>query len=193
MSETPEQRPVDPADELTGEGPSRDERAEMLDPAHEKDLWHGRESWKAAYPPLALVILATIAAAVAAKLIWPALWYPVWWVLLAGAAVAVFILLRGGWKVASSSYRITTQRLFIRRGVLSQSVDQTELLRVDDVKMRQSLLQRILNIGNIEVISSDRTDEHLKITNVAEPAQVTEHIRRHTRMLQRRTLFMEQL
>jgi hypothetical protein len=72
-------------------------------------------------------------------------------------------------------------------------VDQTELLRVDDVKMRQSLLQRILNIGNIEVISSDRTDEHLQITNVAEPAQVTEHIRRHTRMLQRRTLFMEQL
>jgi membrane protein YdbS with pleckstrin-like domain len=193
MSETSEQRPVDPASELTGEGSSHDERAEMLDPSQEKDLWHGRESWKAAYPPLALVILATIAAAVASKLIWPATWYPVGWVLLAGLLVAVFVLFRGGWKVASSSYRITTQRLFIRRGVLSQSVDQTELLRVDDVKMRQSLLQRVLNIGDIEVISSDRTDAHIKITNVADPAQVTEYIRRHTRMLQRRTLFMEQL
>ncbi len=184
----PDSKPTEPnaADALQPPEDSHD-----INPSAERDLWHGRQSWKTMYPMLGLWLLALIGVVVLI-IVYPNLrsW---WW--FAGLGVLLLVLVaRTGWRVVSTSYRITTQRMFIRRGVFSQSVDQTELLRVDDVTMRQSLLQRVLGIGNVKVSSSDRSDANVELVSIAEPAKVVEFIRRHTRLVQgKRTLFMEQL
>lgn len=172
--------------------PSSHDDGEHLDPKNEQDLWQGRQSMKTLYPTLALWLLMAIAIIVACATLGgvsAALWG-------AGGSVILLLLLisRLLWRIAATSYRITTQRLFIRRGILTQSVDQTELLRVDDVKMTQTLLERMLGIGSVEVASNDRSDGFLTLRGIADPATVAEHIRRHTRMVQgKRTLFMESL
>ncbi len=169
-----------------------DEEQAPLDPRSERDLWQGRQSWKTTYPTVFVWTVVTILA-----IILVAVWQKEWTGPLIAAGVGVLIMLamlaRTAYSIFSNSYRITTQRLFIRRGILTQTVNQTELLRVDDVKMTQTLLERVLGIGTVDVLSSDRTDASIRIVGVAEPAQVAEHIRRHTRTLQKRTLFMENL
>ncbi len=174
-----------------GEPSAPDDRGAALDPASEKDLWAGRISWKEAYPLLALWLLLTLGVVIAVGVLQS--WQYTWWILAVAGVLLVVMLGRHAWLVLSTHYKLTTQRLFIRRGVFSQTVDQTELLRVDDVKIKQSLIDRMLNIGTIEMISSDRTDTNLLIRDVESPETIAEHIRRHTRLLQRRTLFMEQL
>ena len=182
--------PTPPPDEEVMRTPTSDEQA-PLDPRNEQDLWQGRQSWKTTYPTLFVWGLVTAIVAIGLGM-----WQGGTAALIAvgvGVVVMIFMVARIAYSIFSHSYRITTQRLFIRRGILTQTVDQTELLRVDDVKMTQTLLERMLGLGTVEVFSSDRTDTSLMITGIAEPAQVAEHIRRHTRTLQKRTLFMENL
>lgn len=166
--------------------------AEQLDPANEQDLWQGRQSFKTMYPTF--VLWFVVAAVVVGLSIYQWSTAGAGWSLGAMVVVLLLMVMRTLWRIASTSYRITTQRLFIRRGILTQTVDQTELLRVDDVKMKQTLLERVLGIGSVDVSSSDRSDGFLTLSGIAEPAKVAEHIRRHTRMVQgKRTLFMESL
>jgi len=172
--------------------PAEHGEAEQLDPANEQDLWQGRQSMKTMYPTFVLWLFVALIGVGLATYQWGGAGFG--WGSLIAIILLILLVMRTLWRIASTSYRITTQRLFIRRGILNQSVDQTELLRIDDVKMTQSLLERMLGIGSVEVSSSDRSDGFLKLRGIAEPATVAEHIRRHTRMVQgKRTLFMESL
>lgn len=163
-----------------------------MDPSTEKEMWTGRSSWRAIYPTVLVSILAIAAIAVLVHVFMKnnAVTLTVVGI---GAAVLLILAARTAWGIWSTSYRLTTQRLFIRRGIFSQTVDQTELLRVDDVRVRQSLLQRMLGIGEVEMMSSDTSDKDLRIRDVENPEVIAEHIRRHTRTVQKRTLFMEQI
>lgn len=165
---------------------------EALDPATEKDLWEGRPSWKSIYPVLLVWVLIGAAATIAAGA-WVRKESVTWTIVAVFGVILIAMLVRTGWGIWSISYRLTSQRLFVRRGILSQTVDQTELLRVDDVRTRQTLVQRMLGIGEVEMLTSDNSDKKLVIRDVEDPMTLAEHVRRHTRMVQRRTVFMEQL
>jgi len=190
----PAKPPTPPPDEqlLRAAQPSpHDDGTHSLDPVTERDLWHGRASWKGIYPPAILLLLAAIVVCGVLLYYGQSKWVVT--ALLTALALLLVLLARHAWHVWQTSYRITTQRLFIRRGILRQTVDQTELLRVDDVRMRQTLLQRALGIGDVDISSSDRSDAKVTLVGIDEPPIVAEHIRRHTRTVQKRTLFMEQL
>ncbi|MFO0839254.1 MAG: PH domain-containing protein [Phycisphaerae bacterium] len=184
----PQAPPVTP--ETLFPGP-RGDQAAQLDPAQEKELWQGRASWKSLVPGLTLGLGLTIIVALVFLKFGPA-WLAKWAWIVGGVLVAA-ALLRHVWMIISVSYRITTQRIFVRRGILTVTMDQTELLRVDDVKTRQTILERALGLGRVEVFSSDRSDARLTLADIDQPEIVAEHVRRNTRMAQRRTLFMEQL
>ncbi len=79
-----------------------------------------------------------------------------WPLLLTAVGIAGIV-----WKwlqYLSAKYEITTQRLVIRRGIIMKSIDEIELYRIKDVKVNFSLLNQIVNIGNIRLTSSDRTN-----------------------------------
>ena len=106
-------------------------------------------------------------------------------VLVQGIRIAAVIL--------GTRYRLTTERLFVERGLIRQTIDQTELIRVDDVRVRKLMVDRILGLGSIDVLSTDQTDPRVVVTGVAEADKVAEMIRRHMRALRRRSLFVENL
>ena len=56
------------------------------------------------------------------------------WVALVPFALGVLLLLLVWIRVKSCSYRLTTQRLFVRRGWLAKHVNELELYRVKDVR-----------------------------------------------------------
>ena len=122
----------------------------------EKVLWTGRTDWRHFVAGCALYVGAAAAVLVicAIRFSSGALYYT--FLLLAIGAVAVGT--RVVWIVLSTRYRLTTERLFIERGIVRQTIDQIELIRVDDIRVTKGVVDRIVGLGSVQVLSTDFTD-----------------------------------
>lgn len=117
------------------------------------------------------------------------------WVVLGAAALPALCLL---WSLLvekiSTRYRLTTHRLFKETGILSRHLNEVELIRVDDVAVRQNLIQRIFNVGVITVIApTDQTEPRLELVGIENPIEVKEMIRTQVRKRRDRSLHVESL
>lgn len=101
----------------------------------------------------------------------------IWGVLLLVFVVGIFLLLRVWYLVASTRYRLTTQRLFVQRGLIAKHLEEVELFRVKDVTLNQGMLQRLLGVGNVVVLSSDDTTPQLVLAGIPDPLAVKEQLR----------------
>ena len=94
----------------------------------------------------------------------------------------------------STRYRLTTHRLFKETGIFSRHMNEIELIRVDDVSVRQNLIQRIFNVGRITVIApTDQTEPHLELIGIENPIEIKEQIRTYVRKRRERSLHVESL
>jgi len=75
-------------------------------------------------------------------------------------------------------YEITTQRIRIIRGVLGNRIEEVELVRVRDTKVKQHMGERMLDVGDITVISNDPSSPEITLNNVKNPIEVREMIRK---------------
>lgn len=168
------------------------------DLATEADLWTGRTHWK----HFAGLILRALALSTGVAV---ALWQAVsrgiiaqagaaWWIFLGVTAMTLlYLALRIGLTMLNERYRLTSQRLFIERGVLSQTVDQLELVRVDDVRISKTLLGRIFGTGTITVMTTDATDRHIELIGVRHPEDIAEVVRTHVRASRQKSLYVENI
>ncbi len=165
----------------------------------ENDLWVGRTHWKHYTGRL---LLWTGAQLVVAVLLWLAATrsdalsaksgFLIWAIVLLGSGLEV-LGRRTFLTIIGHRYRLTSQRLFIERGILSQTIDQTELIRVDDVRLHRSLADRLFGLGSVAILSTDATDREVVIPGIAEPERVAEAIRGRMRTMRRKSLFIENL
>jgi membrane protein YdbS with pleckstrin-like domain len=79
------------------------------------------------------------------------------------------------WK--STQYKLTNQRLFIRTGFISRSLEEIQLYRVKDVAFHQGVVDRILGIGSITVLSSDESAPRATLFGIEGPEAFKEEIR----------------
>jgi len=162
-------------------------------------IWIGRTHWKHFSGMLAVWILGNLV--VTGVVIWAAPRLE-WLTFSRGFTLVVLVLAVSGLefvgrrvllRILDHRYRLTNERLFIERGLLSQTVDQTELIRVDDVRIHKSQFDRIFGIGTVAVMSTDATDREITIEGIAQPDEVAEAIRKEMRALRRKSLFIEHL
>lgn len=118
--------------------------------------------------------------------------------LYAFAAAAVLPVLLILWTYVieklSTRYRLTNYRLFKETGILSRDHNEVELVRVDDVSVRQNILQRIFNVGVVTVISPhDQTEPRLELFGIENPIEVKEMIRTHVRKRRQGSLNVENI
>lgn len=73
-------------------------------------------------------------------------------------------------------YGLTEDRLFIKSGMLTVHEDEVRLYRVLDLTLSRSLWQRLLGLGTIHVVSSDKTMKNFDIVNVRKSADVMEQL-----------------
>ena len=76
---------------------------------------------------------------------------------LALTAVAMLIVLWRWFENLAAKYEITEERLIIRRGIISKSIDEIELYRIKDIRIDFSLINQIAGIGRLCIASSDET------------------------------------
>lgn len=94
--------------------------------------------------------------------------------------VALLPMLHACWKMLELNawqYELSSQRIMIKRGVLSRRIDDLELYRVRDLSIEQPLHYRVLGLGNLVMETSDRSHPHMVIPAVAKPHDLLNLIR----------------
>ena len=155
----------------------------------EETLWSGSYSPKAMAGWLFLDAVLIIAGAIVATFT-----APVGWIVLGIAAVigSAAIGMVALYRRMTVRYQLTNYRLFHETGLLSRTRDRIEVIDIDDVTLRQGLIERMFDVGTIQVCSSDLTHGKLAMAGIEDARTVTDLIdntRRAER--QRRGLFME--
>ena len=99
-------------------------------------------------------------------------------IVLIGAAIVVLVGFLRRW---STRYTITTRRLNIKHGIISRDVQETKIERVQDVNYRQSLYQRIMQIGDVDfdTAAQDSSGDFV-FAGVADPEQVVDRVHHAT-------------
>jgi uncharacterized membrane protein YdbT with pleckstrin-like domain len=99
--------------------------------------------------------------------------------LVAVVGVAL-VIVAGLIKRITTHYTITTRRLHIKRGIIAREVQETRLERVQNVNYDQSLLERILQVGDVDFDTAAGDDYNFIFAGVANPAEVVERVDRAT-------------
>jgi uncharacterized membrane protein YdbT with pleckstrin-like domain len=101
--------------------------------------------------------------------------------LLVGAALVALLLVFGFVRRMSTTYMVSTQRLYIRRGLLSKRVQQTRIDRVQNVNTAQSLRERLLRVGTVDFDTAGSDDSEFRFVGIANPAAVVTAVDRAQR------------
>jgi uncharacterized membrane protein YdbT with pleckstrin-like domain len=97
------------------------------------------------------------------------------------AAVMAIVVLAGFVKRMATRYVITTERLHIRRGLLSKAVQQTSIDRVQNVNTDQRLIDRVLRVGKVDFDTAGTDDSDFIFAGVANPDTVVAAVDRARR------------
>ena len=158
---------------------------------NEDELWSGTYSPKAMIgPAIGLAVLTIVGLVIGALL-------PPWGLIIAGIlAIALWAILGLMllYRRLTVQYRLTTYRFFHETGLLSRTRNRIEVIDINDVTLRQGLIERMFDIGTIHIQSSDLTHPDLDLPGIEDVRRVTDLIdntRRAER--QRRGLFMENI
>jgi uncharacterized membrane protein YdbT with pleckstrin-like domain len=91
-------------------------------------------------------------------------------VIVAGTVLAGFV------RRVATTYTITDRRLNIRRGIVSREVQETRLERVQNVNYKQSVYQRLMQIGDVDFDTAAGDDYNFVFFGVANPADVVHRV-----------------
>ena len=92
-------------------------------------------------------------------------------------------------RLQSTTYTISNQRVVIERGMLSKSLNEIDLRSIDDTQFFQSFSDRLLGIGNVTLISSDKAFPTTVLHGIARPRDIREMIRAAAYQVSQRQLF----
>lgn len=98
-------------------------------------------------------------------------------------AVGIFILLlffRLGFSYLhflSIKFIITEERVISQIGFFSIKIDYLEMYRIYDYQMNRTLLQKILNLMNVDLITRDITSPILKLHGISYNSELVDEIR----------------
>jgi len=142
----------------------------------ESVVFEGHPSWRALLSFYLGGVAAAVAVGVIAGLIWS------WSVgLLVGVVLLAAALAFGFVKRMSTTYLVSTQRLYIRRGILSKRMQQTRIDRVQNVNTDQSLRERLLRVGTVDFDTAGTDDSEFRFVGIADPGDVVAAVDRAQR------------
>ena len=102
-------------------------------------------------------------------------------------ALVILILLFKAFKLKMIYYEVTADRIEWSRGILDRRVDNVDMFRVVDLKMRRSLLDCIFGVGTIALITTDKTDPVFEFEKVRDCRYLYDVIKKASLTADRKT------
>jgi uncharacterized membrane protein YdbT with pleckstrin-like domain len=90
-------------------------------------------------------------------------------ILIAGVALTVVV---GFIKRVATEYTITDRRLHIKRGIIARHTQETQVSRAQNVNTRQSVIDRILQVGTVNFDTAGSGDYDFAFVGVSDPEEV---------------------
>jgi uncharacterized membrane protein YdbT with pleckstrin-like domain len=167
-------------------------------PSREETLWSGSPSWMLLFGRIVMFLVAAVGV--------PIVFYAlaaasteeeskrdlvvIGWVIAIVASIIIGISLVAGVVVLRSTrYTITNQRILIEKGLFSKSVDEIDMRLIDDSQFAQGFVHRMLGIGNVTVMSSDKNTPVFVMRGIADPRSIRELVRTHSYQASQRQVF----
>jgi uncharacterized membrane protein YdbT with pleckstrin-like domain len=164
----------------------------------EETLWRGRPAWTVLLGRLIGIVLIMVALQVVVRFAATSSsdletstsvvrygWLATVAILLMGGIYFAVALLR----LRSTLYTVTNQRVMIESGLLSKSLGEIDLRYVDDTQFVQTVVQRMLSIGDVTIVSSDKTSPVYVLRGIHDPRTVRELIRSNAYQVSQRQIF----
>jgi hypothetical protein len=105
-----------------------------------------RRSWRAALAGVAILIVALI-------MMFQPGFRAIGWIAIVVALVPAVEVVRISLDWLNERYIITNRRVMEIKGIINKNVSDSALEKVNDVKMRQSMVGRLLGYGTVEIIT----------------------------------------
>jgi uncharacterized membrane protein YdbT with pleckstrin-like domain len=118
----------------------------------------------------AVLLAIAVANVVKWKMHWP------WWVYLAIVVIAIVLTCMPMILRKTLRYRITNYRIDITYGLFSRNTDTIELWHVEDPRLHQSLINRIVNVGSITITAHDQTMPKFTLRGLPDPQKLFQTI-----------------
>lgn len=100
------------------------------------------------------------------------------WVIVAVLVVFVFVLVRGHMRRLRTTYTVTSRRLTIDLGLLSRDMHETRLERVQNVRSRQTMLERALGVGTVDFDTAAGAAYDFSFHGVEDPGRIVRTVDR---------------
>ena len=142
----------------------------------EQVMFEGHPSWRSILDFYVKGLLATAVVAFVAALV-GASSSTVTLISVVGVALTLLV---GFIKRVATDYTITNRRLHIQRGIISREIQETRLERVQNVNYDQSMIQRLLQVGDVDFDTAAGDDYNFVFAGVANPDEVVERVDRAT-------------
>jgi membrane protein YdbS with pleckstrin-like domain len=101
--------------------------------------------------------------------------------------IVVLILLIKIIRLKMTRYEVSPDRIEWSRGILDRQVDNIDMFRVIDLKMRRSVFDVIFGIGTVGLITTDKTDPQFEFEKVHRPRALYDVIKKASLEADRRT------
>ena len=142
----------------------------IRDKPEERVVWQGTPSPLVNLPLYLLLFLGAVLAT--AGLVWlrscgGGPFVP--WLIAAAWAICLIVALAAYVKLRATKYTVTSERLRLTTGLFSTETDDIELRRVRDLSVRCPFFLRLLGLGDVVVVSTDRTNPTVTLHAVPRP------------------------
>lgn len=151
----------------------------------ERILWQGRPSWRSQLSFFVVWIPVALIPVIIAGLLRAGdqgTGLPYWqWLLISLLLVVVVVV----WDVLrryATVYAVTTQRLRVRRGILSRDEQTARFDRVQNVSISQSLMDRVMRVGAVDFDTAG-TGERMsdfRFAGIADPQRLVRIVGENT-------------
>jgi hypothetical protein len=102
-------------------------------------------------------------------------------VLWKGKSAGISDRLKGIIGLNTTTYTITSQRIVVKTGLIAKNTEEVELLRVRDLSVAQSIMDRMLGIGSLTVFSEDTSAPQLLFRKIHDAQTVKDVLRKAVR------------
>ena len=101
-----------------------------------------------------------------------------WWAIT--VILLALVVVRDGIRRIAVAYTVSTERIHIRRGLLSRKEQSTDIDRVQNVNTDQSVVERALNVGNVDfdTAGTDAGDASFRFEGVSNPRDIVARVQR---------------
>src|SRR3954447_6847356 len=139
-------------------------------------VFEGHPTWRAL---LAFYLTGIVGSVLIAAIV--ALAAGVGWGVVAGAVLIALVVVVGFVRRMATTYMVSNQRLYIRRGLLAKREQQTRIDRVQNVNTDQSVIERILRVGTVDFDTAGTDDSDFTFVGLSNPSRVVEAVDRAQR------------